>query len=99
MYSPPGNVVQSVRFWTADVCLTADPGVAISISAQYHTFAETDYEIVSTAILRPSADSKRVVVSYKWKYVHEVLVNLLVKPCIGKKCCYVNRQCRHDHSC
>ena len=27
----------------------------------------------------PSADSRRVVVSYKRKYVHEVLVNRLVK--------------------
>ena len=30
-------------------------------------------------ILLPSAVSKRVVVSYKWKYVHEVLVNRSVK--------------------
>ena len=29
--------------------------------------------------LLPSADSRRVVVSYKGKYVHEGLVNLLVK--------------------
>ena len=27
----------------------------------------------------PSADSRRVDVSYKWKYVHKVLVNHLVK--------------------
>ena len=31
------------------------------------------------AILLPSADSRRVVVNYKRKYVHEVLVNSLVK--------------------
>ena len=31
------------------------------------------------AIILPSADSRRVVVSYKRKYVHEVLVNRLVK--------------------
>ena len=30
-------------------------------------------------ILLPSADSRRVVVSYKQKYVHKVLVNRLVK--------------------
>ena len=30
-------------------------------------------------ILLPSADSSRVVVSYKRKYVHEVLVYFLVK--------------------
>ena len=39
---------------------------------------ELDPEIISMAILLPSADS-RVVVSYKQKYVHEVLVNRLVK--------------------
>ena len=33
----------------------------------------------STGILLPSADSKRVVVSYKRKYVQKVLVNRLVK--------------------
>ena len=38
-----------------------------------------DHEIISTAILLPSADSRRVVVSYKRKYVHKVLVNRLVK--------------------
>ena len=32
-------------------------------------------EIISTAILLPCADSKRVVVSYQRKYVHKVLVN------------------------
>ena len=51
----PGCVVQSVT------CLTADPGVANSIPAQSHTFMEIDYEIISTTILLPSADSRRVV--------------------------------------
>ena len=37
---------------------------------------QIDHEIISTAIL---ADSRRVVVSYKQKYVHKVLVNCLVK--------------------
>ena len=37
------------------------------------------HEIISTAILLPSADSRRVVVSYKRKHVQEVLVNRLVK--------------------
>ena len=36
-------------------------------------------EIISTAILFPSPDSRRFVVSYKRKYVHEVLVHCLVK--------------------
>ena len=41
-------------------------------------FMENDHEIIATAILLPSADSRRVV-SYKQKYVHEVLVNRLVQ--------------------
>ena len=40
---------------------------------------EIDHEISSTAILLPSPDSRKIVVSYKGKYVHEVLVNRLVK--------------------
>ena len=49
------------------------------IAARYHTFVEIYHEIISTAILLPSADSRRVVVSYKRKYVYEVLVNHFVK--------------------
>ena len=56
------------------------PGVASSISALSHTFVEIDHEIISMVILLPSADAfKRVVVSYKQKYVHELLVNCLFK--------------------
>ena len=53
----PGRVVQSVTFLATDACLTADPGVASSISARFHTFVEIDHEIISTVILLPSADS------------------------------------------
>ena len=55
-------------------CLTADPGVVSWISARSHTFIEIDHEMISMAILLSSADS-----SCKKKYVHEVLVNHLVK--------------------
>ena len=48
-----------------DASLTADPGVASSIPAKSHTFVEIDYEIISMVFLLPSADSRRVVVSYK----------------------------------
>ena len=51
-----------------------NPGPVLS-----HTFVEIDNEIISTAILLSPADSRRVVVSYKRKYVQEVLVNRLVK--------------------
>ena len=66
---------------TADTvtCLAADSGVASSILGGSHTILEIDHEIISTAILLPSAGSKRVGVSYKQTYVHEVLVNCLFK--------------------
>ena len=44
------------RIIPADACLTADPGVASTIPARYHTFVEIDHEIISTVILLPSAD-------------------------------------------
>ena len=47
---------QSVTCLATDACLTADPGVASSIPARYHTFVEIDHEIISTVILLPSAD-------------------------------------------
>ena len=52
----PGRVAQSVTCLATDACLTADPGVASSIPAWYHTFVEIDREIISTVILLPSAD-------------------------------------------
>ena len=68
----PRRVSQSVMY------LTADPDIASSISARSHTFLEIDHEKIYTAILLLSADSRRIVVSCKQKYVHEVLVNRLV---------------------
>ena len=47
-------------------------------------------EIISKAFLLPSAVSRRVVVSYKRKFVHQVLVNGLVKLAQEKKCGKVN---------
>ena len=61
------------------MCLTADPGVTSSIPARSHTLAEIDHKIISMTILLHSADSRRVVISYKRKYLHEILVNRLVK--------------------
>ena len=66
-------MAQSVARLAADMCLTADPGIMSLIPARSNSFMEIDNEIL------PSADSRRVVVSYKRKYVHEVLVNCLVK--------------------
>ena len=60
--------------------LCSDLGVASSIPARSHTVVEIDHEIIPTVILLPSAESvKKVVVSYKQKYAHEVPVNCLVK--------------------
>ena len=69
------RVAQSVTCLATDACLTADPGVASSIPVRSHTFVEIDHEMISTVILLP-----RVFVSYKRKYVHELLVNRLFKP-------------------
>ena len=68
-----GHVAQLVT------SLTADPGVASLIPAQSHTFVKIDPELIFYSFSPPSADSRIVVVSYKRKYVHELLVNLLVK--------------------
>ena len=58
--------MQSVLCLATDVYLTADPVVANSILARSHTFVEIDHEIISTAILLPSAESfKKSFVSYK----------------------------------
>ena len=63
-----------------DACTTADSGVASSIPARSHTFVEIDHEIISTVILLlPLIHSRRVVVSYRRKYVHKLLVNRLFK--------------------
>ena len=44
-------------------------------------YVEIDHEMISKVILLlPLIHSRRVVVSYKRKYVHELLVNRLFKP-------------------
>ena len=68
------------------MCLTAELGVTSSIPARSNTLVEIDHEMISTVILLLSADSRGVVVSYKPKYEHEVLVNPLVKLAQEKKC-------------
>ena len=60
MLGLPGCIAQSVTTVTTVseiLCLTADPGVMSSILAWSHTFMVIDHEIISTAILFPSADS------------------------------------------
>ena len=67
------------------MCLIADAWVVSLILARSHTFVETDHEIISMSILLPSTDSRKVVVSYKRKYVHDVLVNRSLKLAQEKK--------------
>ena len=57
-YLRPSNNSRPLNFncLATDACLTADPGVASSIPARYHTFVEIDHEIISTVILLPFAD-------------------------------------------
>ena len=74
------------------MCLTADPGVMSLIPAWSHTFVEIYHEIIFATILLPSADSRRVDVSYKQKYVHEALVNRFV---IYQILCYVSNSDCH----
>ena len=66
----PGLVAQ------LSACITADPGVASLFPAQSHTFVEIDHFYCHSPT---SADSRKVVVSYKGMYVHKVLVNCLVQ--------------------
>ena len=81
IWALPGRVAQSVTCLATDACLTADPGVASSIPVRSHTFVEIYHFMISTVILLlPLIHSRRVVVSYKRKYVHELLVNRLFKP-------------------
>ena len=64
------------------MCLPADPGVANSILVRSHNFVEIDHEIISNGSFSslPLIYSRRVAVSYKRMYVHELLVNRLFKP-------------------
>ena len=76
----PGRVAQSVMCLATDACLSADPGVASLIPVRSHTFMEIDHEMISAVVLPlPLIHSRTVVVSYKRKYVHEILVNRLFK--------------------
>ena len=75
-----GCIAQSVMCLATDACLTADPGIASS------SWPGTilSWRLIINYFLRsfsslPLEHSRRVVVSYKQKNVHEVLVNSLFK--------------------
>ena len=78
----PGRVAQLVTCLATDACLTEDSGVASLIPVRSHTFVEILHEMIllwSFSSL-PLIHSRMAVVSYKRKYVHELLVNRLFKP-------------------
>ena len=76
----PGCIAQSVTCLATDASLIADPGVASLIPARSHTFMEIDHEkYLGSFSSLPLNHSRRVVVSYKRKYVHKILVNSLLK--------------------
>ena len=75
-YAGPGSAVGNMSGYR---CVSDCRSRGLPVRS--HTFLEIDHEIISTVILLPSAIySRRVVVSYKQKYVHELLVNCLFKP-------------------
>ena len=95
-----GRVAQSVTCLSIDVSLTADPGVSSLIPARSHTFVEIDSEIISTVILSLQLNhSRRVVVSYKQKYMCTKYWLTACSSLPRKKCGYVNGPPCHDHSC
>ena len=83
--SVPGRVAQSVTCLATDACLTAIPGVASSIRALSHTFVEIDHEIISTAILLPSADSfMKGCCQLQAKVCAQITGKPLLQACQGK---------------
>ena len=69
-FTRPGSAVRRV--------LNADLGVASLIPARSHTFMEIDHEIISKVIFSCPLIHSRIV-SYNRKYVHELLVNRVLK--------------------
>ena len=77
--------MQSVTCLATDASLTADPGVVSSIPALTHTFVKIDYEIISTVILLPSAESfKKGCCQLQVKVCARSTGKLLVQACPGK---------------
>ena len=76
--------MQPVTCLATDVS-PADPGVVSSIPALTHTFVKIDYEIISTVILLPSAESfKKGCCQLQVKVCARSTGKLLVQACPGK---------------
>ena len=77
--------MQSVTCLATDASLTANPGVESSILVRSHTFVEIDYEIISTVILLPSAESfKKDYCQLQAKVRARSTGYLLIQACPGK---------------
>ena len=84
-YYSPGRVAQSVTRLATDASLTADPGVASSVTARSHIFVDIDHEIISTIIRLPSAESfKKGCCQLQAKVCAQSPGKLLVQACPGK---------------
>ena len=75
-YVSPATALKHGQLYNQDE--HTGPCSAVSNMSDCSSREEIDHERISMAVLLPSADSRRVVVSYKGKYVHKVLVNRLV---------------------
>ena len=71
-----GRVGHSVTCLATNASLTADPGVTSSIPAWWRLIIKSFLRSFSSL---PLNHSRRIVVRYKRKYVHKVLVNCLFK--------------------
>ena len=70
----PGHVAQSVNLLTADMCLTADPGVTSLILVRFDTFIEIDHDI----FLQPFS-SLQLIQEGLLSVKSDALINHLVK--------------------
>ena len=95
----PGRVAQSVTCLATDTCLRVWLQIRVWLHIQGSRVRSRSGPILSWRLIMkwflrsfsslPLIHSRRVVVSYKRKYVHELLVNRLFKPaqenvCLGK---------------
>ena len=80
-FDRPGRVAQAVTCLATDASLTADPGVACSIPA-WHGHILSWRSIIKKILWSfsslPLNHSRRVVVRYKRKHVHEVLLIIII---------------------
>ena len=80
MHILPGRLAQSVTCLATDASLTADPGVAFrSRPGPILSWRLIMKSFLGSFSSLPLNHSRRVVLIYKQKYVHKVLVNCLFK--------------------